>query len=319
MSRVLTFVAWCVPLLLACNGSSTATTGGTATAGTGGTTSSGTTTGGTGGSGGSGSSGSSSTGGTAGSGTTGGGTDAGITGVPCNPTAVPDTCLTLGLICVTSGTCQYPQELNQCQVAVGCAPGLQCTPGYQLGGANVSVCLHPCTATADCPNPITSCQAHSGGASPSVCFLNFCGAGSSTAFYQPCNSAGTNDGLCLPVGPGAQGEVGVCDAAGTLPAWSVCSGTRADGGAAGFCDLQTSCFPFVGATGPTAFICAPVCAPVGSPVPGPACAAGQTCFNSPLGGFCLQDCGGTSPPPCPNNTFCGTIQGPVGPAAECLP
>jgi len=318
MSRALISIAWCIPLLLACGGSTASTSGGgTTTAGSSGTTS-------TGGSTGTGSStgGGSTTGSTGGAGTasTGGGTGDGgvVTGAPCTPNASPDPCLAIGLACSQAGTCQYPQELQQCLAAVGCAATLQCTPGYQFSGATVSICLHPCSATSDCPNPITNCQAHSGGASATVCFLNFCGSGT-TGFYQPCNSAGSADGVCLPAGMGASGEVGVCEAGGTLPPWSLCSVTRGEDGGPGFCDLQASCIPFVGATGPAVSVCTPFCAPTGSPVSGPACAAGETCFPSPLGGFCLQDCGSATAPACPTNLFCGMYPGPSGPAAECLP
>jgi len=301
---------------LACGASSMpgTVTGGASNAGGSGSSSGG----GNGGS--SGSTGSSS-GGTTGASTSGGGDAGVVTGAACNPSAMPDTCFATGLACSPAGTCQYPPELSACLTTVGCAANLQCTPGYQSAatGAALSLCLYPCGTTADCPNPITNCQAHTGGASPNVCFVDFCGSGHPNAFYQSCNSATTGDGVCLPIGQGAQGEVGACDATGSLPAWSSCSGSRVDGGANAFCDPQSFCTPFVGATGPAAYICAPLCAPAGLPVSGPSCAAGQTCIPMPYGGYCLQDCGAAGDPPCPAGLTCGTTQGPQGVVSECLP
>jgi hypothetical protein len=63
---------------------------------------------------------------------------------------------------------------------------------------------------------VTSCQSHAGGASPNVCFLNFCGAGSPNAFYQP-STARERMRWSASRWAGAQGEVGVRDAAGALP------------------------------------------------------------------------------------------------------
>jgi hypothetical protein len=299
--------------LWACGGGSTGTSSGT-----------GTTTGG------------STTGGTSGTGSTGSssGGDAGLPGLgqSCSQSTTPDPCRAFGLACnqLDDGTvsCQLPRELQPCCVSGSCSdagvladpgcavadPPLHCQPGFLSGGVAVNLCVNLCTVTADCPDVVTTCQG-----SPKLCFLNFCGPGSSptngTTYYGACNSGGTGDGTCIPFNP--TGSPGFCAASGPVALWQPCSDARPDGGTSEVCASGSTCAVFPVSSGPPKTLCAPLCAPTGATVSGPPCGAGETCFSagSVDFGYCLTDCGAGQA--CPAPTACQSLGSQA--LKECLP
>jgi len=239
------FAACGLALLAGCNeeGADAGSTGSGTTSSSGSTGSS-STTGTTGSTGGSTTSGGSTTGGstTSGSGsTTSGGTTGATIGTPCVPVPVfvlETTCAPSGYFCqgifdldggeAASGTCQLPIEYAQCLETVGCAPPsdggpeLACTQGFGASG-RTSLCVYPCQLAADCPDLFSTCL---GGR---VCFVTPCGPGfTDGGFYDLCNNAGFEDGVCLPF---TSNYFGLCYGGRTAPIGGPCSPTRTNGGA----------------------------------------------------------------------------------------
>lgn len=221
------------------------------------------------------------------------------TGTPCgmSSSCTPISCPGDEVCSVTSsgvcnagtsdlGTCEPPSsEYAACSLRLGCGGGLTCLPNPVDGN-----CLQTCQTNADCSNPTESCQPLSG---QNVCQPNDCGPqaspSSGPAYYQPCNSRGTNDGECLPVCSGVcdpQNQstyVGHCVPPGPIAVGSPCDPSIdpiAQSVAGGSCVAGALCTP-VGDAG----VCQPLCDPFNQQL---GCSAG-TCNVSPdcASNFCF--------------------------------
>ncbi len=186
--------------------------------------------------------------------------DSGVgTVLGCDPALVPDTCSTGGEACMPDYTyrsttgflCQPPGAFYDCIPEVGCAAtNLRCV---DAGAPNPWICLQPCTATADCIDPLTVCgPLQRGGAS--FCLINEC-----TDLWGSCSalSGDGGDGTCvfLEVDP-ALGPIGACLQAGTTPLNAGCAYYR---GAEPACANGTVCMPSNGEklTGACMALCDP--------------------------------------------------------------
>lgn len=273
-----------------------------------------------------GNNGSSSNGGTiGGSGTNGGtiggsGSNGGSTGgtgslhvgSPCTATAAGDPCVTSGLACTpmaaNTSACELPSEYGFCEASVGCLPDggftLKCVQGFVgADGGTASLCIEPCTTpgvSTTCANAEDTCQNLVGdaGAPQDFCFQTACTAGS-TGFYNQCNSAGTNDGQCLPF-QGATGLVGICQQDGTAPLYATCAMERM--GSAPLCADNGFCVNFTA----TASACLPLCDSTKSAGIA-ACTGGAQCQTLGSGlqwGVCVNPCGGDAGTTCPGSLTC---------------
>jgi hypothetical protein len=254
-------------------------------------------------------------------GTTGSSADAGIAGLgeDCDPTAVPDSCASDGLICdPQSSTCQLPGELSACFSSIGCSsPQLVCTPGFQQGNQAVSICARDCLATTDCPLAETTCQ--SLGQGSSICFIDFC-AQDGTGFFASCPSASAADGECLPYDV-SEGMVGICIATGSVANGAPCTGSRsAGGGVDGLCVAGSNCASYGGEGQPVVSVCQPVCDSSATPT-GPTCSSADLCagFAGTGYGDCLEICGADTTVTCPTGTTCQNLSFANGLYTLCVP
>ncbi len=179
-----------------------------------------------------------------------------------------------GLICGASNLCALPVSTTGGGTTGGATTGGATTSGGSSSGGPASgtstgsaPCTSACCQTTDCPDDYKSCQ---GG----VCMANLCGpgTGNDAALYAPCNAAGINDGLCMPVLGSPANSVAACVQGGTCPG-SGCTYSRyPDGGAGSICPAGQLCDPSTDS-------CADVCAfsTPSAPDGGPGCATGQTC------------------------------------------
>ena len=295
-----------VCVLGACSGGTAAGTSGTGSAGS---SNSGTTSG---------------TGGAAGSSSNGGGigdTTAGLgplaVGSLCQisildtPGGSGDPCQAVGLACNLDAEgydhCTLPDIGQGCEAGVGCAAN-----GICLDRSGASRCYQGCSKTTDCAQPADAClgcpvdDAGGIGLCPTstgdgglVCAPNLC-----DALYVACDSAGSDDGVCLPVLSSTGSLEGLCFGTGAAALDASCSASRGDGGA--LCTAGGQCLAL--ASG--ASFCAPVCASSGLKDAGSgaivtSCDANALCLS--LGGdlefgACLVNC--TSGVPCPAGLQC---------------
>jgi len=110
-------------------------------------------------------------------------------------------------------------EFSACDPSVGCpCTNLSCVFEPLKGGF---ACEHACKTTADCPTEETVCDG-------TACTIDLCGEGvggpPNGSFDGPCNSEGTNDGTCVPIGDG--GEIGVCFQGGSSDGGCVAGAPR---------------------------------------------------------------------------------------------
>ncbi len=216
-------------------------------------------------------------------------------GSDCDPTALHGLCPIggqiglgpghdpSGLICSRGPgdggfTCQMPSELEPCTLETGCLAPLGCDVTYGL-------CLQgPCSESADCADPLTTCQTLSAadgtGAIDGVsCWPTSCGA-----LWQPCAAAGGDGGgTCVPFptqpwgqpplsdGLPAVGMPGTCLQAGSMPAGGTCQYLRGPG--PGLCAPGLICM--LDTAGDGQGICLPLCD--GAAKGGPSCGANQRC------------------------------------------
>jgi hypothetical protein len=234
-------------------------------------------------------------------------------GDPCDPHAGTDSCATYGLVCdLINANCRWPTEFENCSADVGCADGsLHCVSWTLNNGASYHVCFQPCATTADCPTPYSFCQ--TSGPVAHYCDAAFCGpAAHGAPLFGACQVGSAGNGTCIPT---LTTGLGYCFATGQVAAGGSCSERRTDGGAASFCDPQSTC---VGLEGLGQF-CEPLCSTSGS-VTGPTCQPGSLCL--PLGagsiaGACFQNC--ASGNPCPTGTTCTALQWAGSLENVCLP
>jgi len=114
----------------------------------------------------------------------------------------------IGTVCSKKGNAEY----QSCSTSLDCACpllcGLDATRGVDDAGG--SICVHPCSSTANCPEIFTSCQ-------NGLCSINICEAdGGGGAFFGPCDAAGTNDGTCEPTVTHDDEVIGTCIQSGTV-------------------------------------------------------------------------------------------------------
>ncbi|HUB07405.1 MAG TPA: hypothetical protein VMB50_10400 [Myxococcales bacterium] len=205
--------------------------------------------------------------------------------------------------------CRAPRDLEPC-AALDAGPGDTCDQGYacvELPGADAGTCLQPCTTSADCQDPETWCVAGAGslalpdgGLTTSACELNPCDA--TAAAYQPCNSAGTADGQCLPYA-GSTGLTGICTRTGQAAIGQPCAPL---GGACGTCAAGGICS--LSGTAAPRDSCLPACDQTG--VAGPSCAAPEVCapfvdkgLTTPNPGVCEPQATSDGLGPVGNGTF----------------
>ncbi len=223
---------------------------------------------------------------------------------------------------MVSSTCQLPGELEECLTNVGCSnPSLVCSGGFESGGQPVSVCVYPCTETADCPDLITSCQQR-------VCLLKICQTGDdgNINYFNPLARAPRPaDGECLlPIFTGFNQVEGLCMGTGTLANGEPCAGIRTDAGAAGLCQQGSNCALFDGGGQHSSVnLCEPVCYSNGEvPGDGPACSAGSLCFNFSsydAYGSCYQSCTPDGGQTCAQDQFCDSCELFEVSQSVCLP
>jgi hypothetical protein len=179
-------------------------------------------------------------------------------------------------------------EFETCVSSVGCdleTPPLSCLEITPTGEAAEWECLNTCTVTANCPDIDDSCQS-------GVCWTNFCGPNSladggsdGIDYYDPCDSAGTGDGTCLPYEVNDE-EYGFCEGAGALPAGAEACGERLlDGGTADLCSFGSIC---VLADTTDRTFCAPLCA--SGTATGPTCSGTNVCENLYEGVYLFGAC-----------------------------
>jgi hypothetical protein len=169
-------------------------------------------------------------------------------GAACQLTTDPatgdevDPCAQAGLVCDASlSVCRAPGEFEECvpggpacqPIAESTVDNLQCVKvSLFLGSPNV--CVQPCSLTADCVDPLTSCQAD--GTLGDFCFYSIC-----SSYFGTCPSSGTNDGLCVPYENGTS-TLGICNQAaltgGKTGSGCVSGGNRQVGG---LCDTDDFC------------------------------------------------------------------------------
>jgi len=222
-----------------------------------------------------------------------------------------DPCAAMGLACNLDVEgyehCTLPEIGQDCEASVGCADA-----GVCLDRSGTSRCFQGCAHTTDCEQPAdvcTGCQVDdAGGIGPCptpdgdgglVCAPNLC-----AAVYLACDSAGSDDGVCLPVLSSTGAIEELCFGTGAAALDAPCSASRGDGGT--LCAPGGQCL--APASGPS--FCAQVCA--SSPVndAGPdsistSCATNALCLS--LGGdlefgACLTNC--TSGTPCAGDLQC---------------
>ncbi len=210
-----------------------------------------------------------------------------------------DTCAPYGLVCGTESggpldgedwtisECKKPGAKQDCNPTIGCDGDLECV-SLNLSSGQVNWCLEKCTTTADCSNPIDECATNIG-----HCYYNFCEADppaqgqpkDRTPYFKPCNSAGTGDGMCVPLNGGSD-SVGVCFQTGTAPEGGECDPDAERGddpNNIGLCGQNELCFGVVpDDQDPTKTkgLCRPLCnaAPAGTASPAAGCATGE-CFS----------------------------------------
>ncbi len=202
-----------------------------------------------------------------------------------------------GLKCdLSSGTsvCRLPHEFEACQPDAGCASASSvCTSVPLLGQA----CAVPCTTTADCPDPITSCRNPPGSTTQLLCLPTPCTDG---GLYVQCQ-VGAAAGLCIPGGLFGT----VCFAGGSVPLDGACSLARTSAGAAAMCQPGTACTLSDGGA-----ICFPLCGNDGDA--GLGCAGGTACVSFTGGpvaafatyGYCAQTCNPAASESCPTGLSC---------------
>ncbi len=153
-----------------------------------------------------------------------------------------DPCAQAGLVCDESfSVCRAPGEFEECvpggpacqPIADSTVSGLQCVK-VSLFTGNPYVCVQPCLLTADCVDPLTTCQ--NDGALGQFCFYSIC-----QSYFASCPSSGANDGLCVPY-PNGGSPIGICEQAtltgGKAGSACVSGGNRQVGG---LCDTQDFC------------------------------------------------------------------------------
>ncbi|HUB06939.1 MAG TPA: hypothetical protein VMB50_08060 [Myxococcales bacterium] len=180
-------------------------------------------------------------------------------GTTCQPPSASgstDPCAAAGLVCdPTYDVCRQPGEFDVCQpggppclpIAGSTATDLMCLPEPALFGSGVDLCLQPCSpndpasGTSDCVDPLMICSALSQGAGDACSYdiaIGSCPQGA--AYFAPCNSAGIDDGFCLPFNY-TGGSEGVCVQGtldGGLPGDPCLDGNRQNGG---LCDPSSLC------------------------------------------------------------------------------
>ena len=191
-------------------------------------------------------------------------------GAACEETSDPNTgalidpCGQAGLVCdISTSVCRAPQEFEVCTpggpscqpIAESTADDLQCVQ-VSLFTGNPYVCAQPCALTADCVDPLTTCQKD--GTTPGeFCFYSIC-----STYFGTCPSSGANDGLCVPYLNGTS-TLGLCEQAalsgGNTGSACLSGGNRQVGG---LCDTQDFC---------VLGLCSAVCN-AGTAAGGPSCA-----------------------------------------------
>ncbi|MHB8420427.1 MAG: hypothetical protein ACYDCL_20330 [Myxococcales bacterium] len=227
-----------------------------------------------------------------------GGPDAGL-----DQCTVDSDCLPGRKCDLSSGlaVCRLPGELEACLPDAGCGPSeAVCAPIPFL----VHACVFPCQSSADCADPVTSCQTPPGGGQL-LCLPTSCGDG---GLWGPCQADAPGDGTCI-LG-GVFGDV--CLAGGTATGDGGCGLARSAGGSKSRCAPGTACTFSDGGQ-----LCLPLCATGGDG--GPACLAGTACVGfsgGPVAGFasygyCAQTCNPEASD-CPAGTACiDYVQPPV--------
>jgi hypothetical protein len=174
-----------------------------------------------------------------------------------------------GLVCSSSNLCASPAGTTGGGTTGGATTSGGSSSGGPMAGTSTggAPCASACCQTTDCPDDYKSCQ---GG----VCRANLCGpgTGNGTALYAPCDAAGIDDGLCMPVLGSSANSAAACVQGGTCPA-SGCTYSRyPDGGAGSICPAGQLCDPSTDS-------CADVCAfsAPSAPDGGPGCPTGQAC------------------------------------------
>jgi hypothetical protein len=258
-----------------------------------------------------------------------------VLGADCEVVGGVDPCAAAGEVCdATFGVCRNPKTASPltgnlepcqpfgepCQPIPGSTAQPVCVP-LDEDGVFSTYCAQACATTADCIDPVQSCDGDSdyGG---SICLWDSC---TSSQFFGPCDAAGTGDGLCYPLDFGS-GPYGYCLQA-SLDGGAAGSRCLANYGISrqngGFCDGQDICS--------VSGLCQPVCnAGTGG---APTCAAGQQCvpwysldtsvatqigycsiacdFTTPDGGGCPPDSSGL-PEKCIPDLFIDLVDSPTG-------
>jgi hypothetical protein len=156
-------------------------------------------------------------------------------------------------------------ELNPCQNSSDCGCPTVCINDAIAGQ---QVCEYPCTQTSECPDIHTICTGVS-------CTVDICGVAiggpPNGTLDGPCNSAGTDDGTCIPTAPSDGGQTfGICTEGGNSQTNCNTTATRSE--PSELCAEGYVCGQGLGSSN----VCYQVCNPLVTSNP-PVCHSNQTC------------------------------------------
>jgi hypothetical protein len=248
-------------------------------------------------------------------------------GEVCAPGENPDPCFVSGFSCEPDytdtspfgGYCEVPTELFECVASVGCASGLSCV------GGDGGLCLAACATSADCWDPMTTCQDAGSGL--------FCEPTPCADVWQPCAATDPDggDGTCVLIAETSSGPLTACLQGGGVLDGGSCNYYR--GLDAGLCVPGSVCITQL--NGSNVGICMTACDPTIGADGGPACGGGCTFATPPApppglseldffsrAGGCAALCTSAeagSDAGCPGETGCVDTGEPAAIEFQCLP